>query len=183
VHIPEIVCPRVKCAACRQSWTLRPEGLVPQRHYQLCVVADATARYFFEPGPSLEAVAQTVDCDRRTVGRWVDWLSKLAQPADLLRHVLLATGAPLLPRIPPVARATRHAAAAVGQAVRDRAAQVLCLLEFLGSALSCEPPGLPSVVGSVWAGRYRATTYARPPLPEFAHRRLEGLAPLCPHGP
>ncbi len=182
-YFPDVRCPRVRCATCRRCWTLRPEGLVAQRHYQLCVVADATAAYLFEPDPSLARVAAAVGCDRRTVGRWVAWLAGVAQPSDLLRHVLHAAQAPLVPRLLPAAGALRQATSAAWRAVRHRAAQVLSLLESLGAALGCEPPGIRSVVSAVWAGRYRATTYARPALPEFARRLLWGHGPVCPHGP
>lgn len=183
VYIPEIACPQVKCALCRHCWTLRPEGLVAQRHYQLCVVADATASYLFEPGQSLSSVAEAVGCDRRTVGRWVGWLAAVAKPADLLRHVLAAAQAPLLTRFLPAGRSVRQATSVLWHEVRHRASQVLSLLEALGAALSLEPPGLRSVVSAVWAGRYRATTYARPSLPDFARRLLWGPGPVCPHGP
>jgi len=183
VYIPDIACPQVKCARCRKCWTLRPEGLGAQRHYQLCVVADATARYLFEPEQCLDNVGQAVGCDRRTVGRWVEWLAALAEPADLLRHVLHAAGAPIVARMHPAAPVARNATSAAWQAVRHRASQVLSLLEALGAALGWEPPALRSVLSAVWGGRYRATTYARPSLPDFARRLLWGLGPVCPHGP
>ncbi len=38
IHVTGIRCRRVRCAACCRSWQLRPPGLLPRRHYQLCLV-------------------------------------------------------------------------------------------------------------------------------------------------
>ena len=56
VYLSEVVCRRVKCAdrQCKRSWTLRPPGLMPDRHYQMCVVASAARRFLFDPPQHLE---------------------------------------------------------------------------------------------------------------------------------
>ena len=70
-HLPRVLCRRVRCQQCRRSWTLRPPGLMPHRHYQLSVLAQALGRYLFEPAMSQARVAQQMGCARRTVGRWL----------------------------------------------------------------------------------------------------------------
>jgi len=88
-YLTDILCRRVKCAnpACRKSWTLRPPGLMPRRHYQLCVVASAMKQFLFEPRRTLTAVAAAHQCCRRTVGRWLRSMAGLASPA-LVRPVI-----------------------------------------------------------------------------------------------
>ena len=83
VYLTGILCKRVKCAnpQCRKSWTLRPPGLMPKRHYQLCVVASAMRQLWFEPHSTLTAVASAHQCCRRTVGRWLRWIRGIATPA------------------------------------------------------------------------------------------------------
>ena len=89
-HFTDIVCRRVKCAnpPCRKSWTLRPPGLMPSRHYQLCVVASAVRQVLFGPHRTLTAVARAHQCCRRTVGRWLRWIRGLAGPSALVRPVI-----------------------------------------------------------------------------------------------
>jgi hypothetical protein len=76
-HFTDILCRRVKCAnpACGKSWTLRPPGLVPSRHYQLCVVASAVMQFLCDPHRTLTAIARAHQCCRRTVGRWLRWIA------------------------------------------------------------------------------------------------------------
>ena len=83
IHFPGILCKRVKCAnpPCRKSWTLRPPGLVARRHYQLCVVASAMRQWLFEPRSTLAAVANTHQCCRQTVGRWLRWIRGIGTAA------------------------------------------------------------------------------------------------------
>ena len=82
IYLTDIRCRRVKCGnpECRKSWTLRPAGLMPRRHYQLCVVASATRQYLSEPRSTLTAVASAHMCCRRTVGRWLRWMTTSAIP-------------------------------------------------------------------------------------------------------
>jgi hypothetical protein len=85
VYLSEVVCRRVKCAdrQCKKSWTLRPPGLMPDRHYQMCVVASAARRFLFDPHSTLSSVAAAHQCCRRTVGRWLRWLAGIAKPPPL----------------------------------------------------------------------------------------------------
>jgi len=59
VHLSEVPCRRIKCGTkgCNKSWTQRPEGLTPQRHYQLDVVAEGSSRYLFSARGTLSGVA------------------------------------------------------------------------------------------------------------------------------
>ena len=81
-HLTDILCRRVKCAnpLCGKSWTLRPPGLMPRRHYQICVVASAVRQFLFDPHSTLTAVARAHQCCRRTVGRWLRWIAGPSGP-------------------------------------------------------------------------------------------------------
>jgi hypothetical protein len=167
VYVAELLCRRVKCAACRTSWTLRPPELVAHKHYQLCVASRATSRYLFEPGGTLTGVGSEHNCSRKTVKRWLGWTAAMAEPAIVMRKVLEAVDAPLLPRLRPVAQLARKARDAVGRAVLRRAAEVLGLMESLCSAWGLEPPGLRAIVKHVVGERSGIGTYARAAIPEL----------------
>lgn len=175
VHVDAVACRLVKCGdpQCRRSWTLRPPGLAPQRHYQLCVVAQAASTYLFDPAATQERVAASLGCARRTVGRWLGWLAEIATPADLLRHIVEASDAPEIPPMQEVMALARKAGTACRGQILENAARVLCLLEALGQALYLPPPGLQSVVERVLAGRSRVTTDHSPRILEFARRHLD----------
>jgi len=182
VHVEEVACRLVKCGlpSCGRSWTLRPPGLVPQRHYQLCVVARAASSYLFDPEATQEQVAVSMACARRTVGRWLGWLAGIASPADLLRHVVEASDVAEIPPLREVAALGRKARSAARKAVLESAARVLCLVEALGQALSLPPPGLRAVVERVLAGRSGVTTDHSPRILEFARRHLGGVGGTLP---
>ena len=165
-HITGIVCRRVKCGVCKQSWRLRPPGMVPHKHYQLCVVAQASNRYVFSEQSTLTSVAAELGCSRRTVARWLGWLAAIAEPAVLLQRVLEAVDAPVVPRR--VAHRAGKARGAIGRALLARVAEVVGLCEVLGSAWRLEPPGLRAVVERVLGNRSGVATYARPVIPELA---------------
>ena len=168
VHVTGIVCRRVKCRACKQSFRLRPPGLMPHKHYQLCVVARASSRYVFGQRSTLSSVAAEHGCARRTVKRWVCWLAAVAEPAVLLSKLREAVDAPVVPRASRVAQLVRKARYALGRVVLERAAEVLGLCEALGSAWGLEPPGLRAVVERTVGHRSGIATYARPLIPELA---------------
>jgi hypothetical protein len=169
-HLTGVRCRRVDCGACGRSWTLRPPGLAPRRHHQRDVVASATSRYLFAPRATRDSVAEAHGCSRRTLGRWLCWLAGLAALSDLQRHVLEAAGEVILPPFRSVADLARKAPL-VGRAVLERAAQVLTLVEQLGSAWSLQAPALGPVLERV-TGPGDTSTDARPCVPEFARRRL-----------
>jgi len=174
VYLSEVPCRRVQCrtSECGRSWTLRPPGVIPRRHYQFCVVASATSQYLHEAGASREAVAVAHTCSRRTLGRWLRWQARLAKAADLQRHLLDVADAPILPKLQPLAPTARKAFAGSCAAMLAAAAAVLGLLEVLGAALGYEPPGLRSVLEIVLNNRDRVSTLAEPAVPEFARRRI-----------
>lgn len=176
VHVDAVACRLVKCgdSHCGRSWTLRPPGLAPQRHYQLCVVARAASTYLFDPAATEDQIAGSTGCARRTIRRWLGWLAGIASPEDLLRHLLEASDVPQAP-LQEVAALERKAGSAARRAVLESAARVLGLLEALGQALGLRPPGLQAVVERVLAGRSRVTTDQSPRILEFARRHL-GLA-------
>ncbi len=168
VHLTDIVCRRVRCVACRFGWQLRPPGLMPRRHYQLCVVASATSQYLFDEGASQERIAAQHGCSRRTLGRWLRWLSRVADPAVLGQKIAAAVGAPLLPRLEEVRRRVRSQLGDAQRALLQRAAEVLVLCEALAAAWQLEPPGLRAVVEGAVGGRDRVTPYSAPSIPELA---------------
>ena len=177
VHVDAVACRLVKCGdpQCSRSWTLRPPGLAPQRHYQLCVVARAASSYLFDRTATQEQIAGSTGCARRTIHRWLGWLAGIASPEDLQRHLLEASDVPEIPPMQEVAALARKAHTAARRAVLESAARVLCLLEALGQALYLPPPGLQAVVERVLAGRSHVTTDHSPRILDFARRHL-GLA-------
>ena len=167
VYLAELCCRRVKCAECNKSWTLRPPELVAHKHFQLCVASRAVSSYLFDPGGTFSGVGCEHNCSRKTVKRWLCWTAAIAQPAILLHQVLVATDAPLLPRLRPVAQLARKARDAISRGLLQRAAEVLSLMESLCSAWQLEPPGLRAVVKHVVGERSGIGTYARPAIPEL----------------
>lgn len=161
-YLREIPIRRVRCRCCKKSWRLRPPGLMPHRHYQLCVVARGAMAALFG-GLSLRKVAARCCCSVWTVARWLRWLAGVTTPANLAARLTEASGAPVLPELPPV----RVPAGASGP-LRTAAAWVLVLLEAIGGALGLEPPGVRAMVEAVLQGRSRHTTYASPEMPDFA---------------
>lgn len=169
-HIVNVRCRRVKCAerACQKSWTVRPPGLAPHRHYQLCVVASALSRYLFGPHTTQAAVAQDHQCSERTVGRWLRWVSGVADPAIIQRKLLEAVQAPILVPVRGIESLARKARSTARQEILPRAAQVLAEMEILGAALGLAPPGLRGVIERVLGHRTRMATYRTPLIPELA---------------
>jgi hypothetical protein len=154
---------RARCRACGRSWRVRPPGLMPQRHYQLCVVADGVGRLLADAAETIASIAERSTCSRWTVSRWLAWLGRVATSADLTARLVEVSDAPLLVDLPTVARPTLRSVASI-----------VAGLEALGTALRFEPPGLRAVLEGVIADRYRHTTYRRPPIPEFAQFSFGG---------
>jgi hypothetical protein len=175
VHVADVPLRRVRCQACRARWRLYPPGIVPHRHYQLCVVADAATQALYDARSSQAATAARIGCDRRTVGRWIAWLAAVATASDLQARLTECLDAPLLAPSRATTTRSRNPAQA---AIVAMAGVVLVLIETLAHALRLEPPGLRSLVEHVVAGRPHVTTYARPAIPEFAHSRLGGRWPI-----
>lgn len=172
VYLCDVLCRRVKCGnrECRKSWTLRPPGLFPQRHYQLCLTAEGLSDYLFNPSSSLEKVARACQCSMRTVGRWVNWTASLADAQALERRILESAGHPVLAPLRAISDRFRRYCGQGHQRVLSRAGQNLCFLESLCQARGLEPPGLRGVLSAVVANRYRLTTYRAPIIPDFAWR-------------
>ena len=165
VYLSDVVCRRVKCAnrQCKKSWTLRPPGLMPGRHYQLCVVASAAREFLFEPHSTLTSVAAAHQCCRRTVGRWLHWLAGIAKPSALIRRLggISSTGV----------FAARDRSRRIGTPTRrvfERAARVFCLLEALGRACGCKDAPFGGMIEEILSGGDRITTYRFPVIPELA---------------
>jgi len=173
VYVSDVRCHRARCAArrCHFGWTVRPATLVPRRHFQLDVVADALGEYLYDPAACQRTVATGHGCSRRTLARWIVWVAALVEPAALARRLWAATGAPLLAAGRQVEELRRKALSGTGGAVLERAAEVLAQLEAVAAAEGHEPPGLRSLVIEAIAQRDRMTSYARPIIPELAQRR------------
>jgi hypothetical protein len=167
MHVAEVRQRRLRCSACGADWIHRPPGLLPNKHFQPCVIARAVSEYL-HGGESLEVVAAAHGLSRRTLARNLPWVAGIADPAVLLAKVIEAADAVVLPAAREIARrfeALRHP---VRVATLHRAAQVLALMEALASALQLEPPGLRSVVERFLNGRTDVGTYRRPVIPELA---------------
>jgi hypothetical protein len=168
VYVAELLCRRVKCAACGKGWTLRPPELVAHKHFQLSVAARAVSGYLFDPAGTLTGVAAEHGCSRKTVKRWLGWTAAIAEPETVLSKVVEAVEAPLVPRPRAAAQLARKARGnAVWRVVLERAAEVLALMERLCSGWQLEPPGLRAVVRRVVGERSGIGTYARPVIPEL----------------
>lgn len=168
IHLAQVRCRRVKCADCLRSWVLRPPGIAPHRHYQLCVVASAVSHYLFDREATQATVAQEHQCSERTVGRWMRWIARVAEPAILQRMLLEATRNPILVPFREVANLARKARNAARLEILPRAARVLAAFETLGAAMGMEPPGLRGVLDRVLGQRSRMATYRNPIIPELA---------------
>lgn len=174
VYLAGIPCRRVKCQGCRRSWRQRPPGLMPHRHYQLCVVADGVSHFLFDGEATLESTAQRCHCSRWTVSRWLGWLGSIAEPGHLQARLAEVVGAPVLAPLREVASLAQKAADEAVRRVLVRAAKILSLLEAIGQAANLAPPGLRSVLLRVIDDRPGHTTYAAPVVPEFAHIGFAG---------
>lgn len=139
-YVPEIPERRLRCAACRKRWFVAPDGVHARAHYQPCVVAHAIAALGTEPGASATAVAAAHGCDRRTLGRWVERVAELAEPADIAAAIVEDADAPVLPAVP--TELARPVASPRTGARRLRALQLLVLLDALASLRALEPPAL-----------------------------------------
>jgi len=167
VHVAEVPQRRVKCRACDANWIHRPPGLLPNKHFQACVIASAVSQHV-HGGDALAAVAAAHGCSPRQAGRWMSWTAAIADPAVLAARLVEAIDAVVLPTAREIAlrfEALRHQARV---ATLRRAARVLALMEALASALQLEPPGLRSVVERFLNGRTDVGTYRRPVIPELA---------------
>ncbi len=169
-YVDEAPVGRVKCLDCGKCWTLQAPGVLPRKHYQPCVVAEAVSRVLYEPGASQRQVAAEMGCSRRQVGRWLDWVSSMVSPDDLQARVVEEADAPVVVDQPPLARRCRQAYTSARQVVLERAARVLALLEVLGCVWGLEPPGLRGVLVHLSEGWRALSPYAAPAIPILAPR-------------
>lgn len=167
LHVADVRQRRVRCSACGTSRLLRPPGLLPNKHYQGCVIASAVEQHVFR-GDSLEQVARDHGCSRRQVARWLALTAAIADPAVLGAKLVEAVDAVVLPARRETAKRLQAVRDETRRRVLERAAQVLALTEVLASALGLEPPGLRSVIERFLNGRTDVGTYRRPVIPDLA---------------
>lgn len=177
VTVARFPCRRVRCAACGRRWTLLPEGLLPGRHFGLDVLARAIEAHVFGPAASLARTAARFALSARTLGRVRDWVAGLAPPALLGSLVAERSG---MPCVGTLLAAAERAEDAARQAVRERAAEVLSLLETLAAAAGLAPPALASLVPRAVRGRRELALYRGPALPADAWRGAAGLPETMP---
>ena len=166
VHLIDILCRRIKCSQCKKSWTIRPEGLMPGRHYQLCVVAHAASRFLFDSDATLSKVADIYKCARRTVGRWLKWIAGIAKPSELIRR-LFAISKESMDRVEKV-KDIENKVVHTGAQPFKRAARNLLLLQALARVIGYTGNGFQSMVESAIFNRNGVTTYDDPFIPELA---------------
>lgn len=168
-YLTGILCKRVKCAnpECKRSWTLRPPGLMPRRHYQLCVVAHGTSNCLFTAQATLTSVADEHQCSRRTVGRWLNWIAEIADPSDLIQRLFSVSKEAAFATVFKISEMIGKAVNS-GKEVFQRTVNNFCLLEALGKAYGYEPPGFRGVIEIAISNRDRITTYRCPFIPELA---------------
>lgn len=168
-YLIDLLCRRVKCAngECKKSWTLRPPGLMPRRHYQLCVVAHGTKEFLFHPDSTITSVAHEHPCSRRTVGRWLKWIGEIAEPSDLIRRLFSVSKETAVAFGFKISEMIIMATNA-GKKAFQRTTKNFCVLEAFGTAYGREPAGFRGVIEAVIANRDRITTYRSPFIPELA---------------
>ena len=168
VYLSDVLCRRVKCAnrQCKKSWTLRPPGLMPGRHYQMGVVANAARHFLFDPHSTLTSVADAHQCCRRTLGRWLHWVAGIAKPSALIRR-LRRLGALSRPEVFAV-RDTSRAMGTRSRKIFERTARVFSLLEALGKACGYKEAPFGGMIEEIFSGRDRVTPYRFPAIPELA---------------
>lgn len=135
-YVCDVPVRRLRCGCCGARWSRAPERVENRGHYQPCVVAQAVARVVVDGGPT--AVAREHGCDRGTLGRWVERVAAVEEPARLARVLVQVADQPVLPALP-TPRASRSARLT---AVGARAIAVLAMLEALASWHGLPPPGL-----------------------------------------
>lgn len=102
-------------AACLAgSWTVYEEGGYPHRVFQLAVVQAAVVK---AAATTFTAVAALFDCSRRSVARWLSWVSGLFAVATLVRACARLDASGMPP--PPSPRG----------GARERAISVIVLLD------------------------------------------------------
>jgi hypothetical protein len=169
VYLTDILCKRVKCAnpECKKSWTLRPPGLMPRRHYQLCIVAHATDKFLLDPHVTLTSIAYEHQCSRRTVGRWLNWISGIAEPPTLIDRLFSVSKELPFTTILMVFAIIRKITG-TGKRIFQRTAKNFYILEILGMTYEYYPPGFRGMIETTISNRDRLTTYRRPFIPELA---------------
>src|SRR5262245_42766462 len=106
VYVGDVPVRRLRCGRCGARWSRAPEQIERRGHYQPCVVARAVARVVVDGGAT--TIAHEHGCDRGTLGRWIERVAKLAEPAQLSRVLITAADQPTLPVLP-TARTSRSA--------------------------------------------------------------------------
>jgi transposase-like protein len=129
---------RLRCGDCGARFSLLPEGVSSRRHHQPCVVARAVAAVGCDASAAIADVAKEHRCHRRTLGRWIERVAAIAEPATLAGALVAEALSPALPRSP-VPRRSRSARLSV---LVVRATTVLALLEALASVRGLSPPAL-----------------------------------------
>jgi hypothetical protein len=164
-YLSDVVCRRVKCAnrQCKKSWTLRPPGLIPRRHYQLCVVASAVRQFLFQPHSTLTGVAAAHQCCRRTLGRWLHRIAGITKPSVLISRLKDISSTERFP-----ARDSSQATGTPARKVFERTAGIFCLLETLGRAHRYTDAPFTKLIEGIISGRDRVTTYRFASIPELA---------------
>ena len=167
-YLSDVLCRRVKCAnrRCKKSWTLRPPGLMPGRHYQMGVVANAARHFLFDPHSTLTSVADAHQCCRRTLGRWLHWVAGIAKPSALIRR-LRRLGALSRPEVFAV-RDTSRAMGTRSRKIFERTARVFSLLEALGKAYGYKEAPFAGMIEAIITARDRVFPYRFPVIPEVA---------------
>ena len=107
VFVGDIPVRRLLCGDCSARWSHPPTGVPWRAHYQPCVVSEAVVTDVLADNLCDATVAQEHGCHRRTLLRWVQRVAHVAEPAELMRRILLESETPVLPAAPPAVR-PRH---------------------------------------------------------------------------
>jgi len=136
---------RVVCSLCWFSWTCRPAFLYPHRSFEPDLVEAAALSYLRDPAATYAVTAREHGCSLTMLWAWIDWLSHLADPgevvAEAVRHDPSLPAAELIPRC--VAQDHEKARSPERQGVLLRALQVLVAILTLARSQKV-PPSDPS---------------------------------------
>lgn len=165
-HLVDILCRRIKCSQCKKSWTLRPEGLMHKRHYQLCVVTDAASSFLCNPDATLSKIADIHNCARRTIGRWLKWIAGIARPSGLIRR--LFTVSTNCKNWPERVKDIENKVVYTGHGIFKRAARNFLILQAVAEAIGYIENGFQTIIEGAIFNRDGITTYENPFIPELA---------------
>jgi len=79
---------RVACSLCWFSWTCRPNFLYPHRSFQPDIIESAALAYLQDADGTYARVSKRYGCSLTMLWKWIEWLSQLADPAEIVAEAV-----------------------------------------------------------------------------------------------